>query len=75
MSKASDIKDMSKELLEKIQKAKETLSQQKKALNDIKDEISGIAADIAGAVIQREVSPEEHSEIVDAFIRDLDAKD
>ena len=49
--------------------------EKKKALNDIKDEISGIAADIAGAVIQREVSPEEHSEIVDAFIRDLDAKD
>ena len=49
--------------------------EKKKALNDIKDEISGIAADIAGAVIEREVSPDEHAEIIDAFIRDLDKKD
>ena len=49
--------------------------EKKKALNDIKDEISGIAADIAGAVIQRDVSEAEHAEIVDAFIRDLDTKD
>lgn len=49
--------------------------EKKKALNDIKDEISGIAADIAGAVIEREVSPDEHAQIIDAFIRDLDKKD
>ena len=49
--------------------------EKKKALNDIKDEISGIAADIAGAVIQRDVSEAEHAEIVDEFIRNLDTKD
>ena len=48
--------------------------EKKKALNDIKDEISGIAADIAGAVIQRDVSAAEHAEIVDEFIRNLDTK-
>ena len=70
------LRDANQKAARTLARAEEQIElEKKKALNDIKDEISGIAADIAGAVIEREVSPEEHAEIIDAFIRDLDKKD
>ena len=70
------LRDANQKAARALARAEEQIElEKKKALNDIKDEISGIAADIAGAVIEREVSPEEHAEIIDAFIRDLDKKD
>lgn len=49
--------------------------EKKKALDDIKNEVSEIAIDIAEAVIGREVSPEEHGEIIDSFIRNIGTAD
>ena len=42
--------------------------EKKKALNDAKDEISGIAMAIAEKVVGRELNPEDHSALVDGFI-------
>lgn len=52
-----------------IERASEEIEQEKKrAVNDIKDEVSEIAIAIAGAVIEKEVSEKEHSDLIDAFI-------
>lgn len=42
--------------------------EKKKALNDAKDEISGLALSIAGKVVGRELTNEDQSRLVDNFI-------
>ena len=43
----------------------------KKALNDAKDEISGLAMAIAGKVVGRELSDADQSKLIDSFIDEL----
>ena len=51
------------------ERAEEQIALEKKrALSEVKDEVSGMAIEIAGAVIGREVSEKEHSEFIDSFI-------
>lgn len=45
--------------------------EKKRALNEVKDEVSGMAIEIASAVIGRDVRPEEHEAMIDDFIRDF----
>ena len=45
--------------------------EKKRMLGEIKDEVSGMAIDIAAAVIGREVSDEEHEKFIDDFIDEL----
>ena len=45
--------------------------EKKRMLSEIKDEVSGMAIDIASAVIGREVSQAEHEEFIDSFIDEL----
>jgi len=45
--------------------------EKKKAVNDIKNEIGGIAMDIAGKVIEREISEEDHKKLIDEFIENV----
>ena len=45
--------------------------EKKKALNDAKDEISGIAIAIAEKVVGREVNEADHADLVDDFINQL----
>ena len=45
--------------------------EKKKALNDAKDEISGLAMTIAGKVVGREVNAQDQAALVDAFIDEL----
>jgi len=50
-------------------KAESDIAQEKrKAVNEIKDEIGSIAVEIAGKVIEREVSEEDHAKLIDEFI-------
>ncbi len=42
--------------------------EKKKAVNDAKNEISGIALAIAGKVVERELTGKDHSDLVDQFI-------
>jgi F-type H+-transporting ATPase subunit b len=48
--------------------------EKKRMLGEIKDEVSGMAIDIAAAVIGREVSPTEHEQLIDSFIDELGEK-
>ena len=45
--------------------------EKKKALNQLKDEVSTMAVDIASAVIEKNLSEEDNREIVDRFIGQL----
>ena len=45
--------------------------EKKRMLGEIKDEVSGMAIDIASAVIGREVKPSEHEKFIDSFIDEL----
>ena len=45
--------------------------EKKKAINDAKDEISGIAMAIAGKVVGRELKPGDQSDLIDQFIDQL----
>lgn len=50
-------------------KAEADIQQEKiKAINDIKNEIGSIAVEIAGKVIEREVSAEDHGKLISEFI-------
>lgn len=45
--------------------------EKQKAINDAKNEISGIALTIAGKVVEKELTAQDHSELVDQFISQL----
>jgi F-type H+-transporting ATPase subunit b len=45
--------------------------EKKKALNDAKDEISGMAIAIAEKVVGRELSGTDHEKLIDDFINEL----
>ena len=45
--------------------------EKKKAVSEIKDEIGGLAVDIAGKVIEREISEKDHEKLIDDFITNV----
>ena len=52
------------------QKAEVDIAQERrKAYNDLVGEISGMAADIAGRMVEREINASDHRELVEEFIR------
>ena len=53
-------------------KAEKDIAQEKrKAVNEVKNEIGGIAMEIAGKVIEREISEEDHAKLIDEFISNV----
>lgn len=54
------------------QKAEADIAQEKKkAVNEIKDEIGGIAMEIASKVVEREIQEDDHKDLIDEFIRNV----
>ena len=45
--------------------------EKKKAINDAKDEISGLALAIAGKVVERELNTADQADLIDRFINEL----
>ncbi len=45
--------------------------EKKKAMNDAKNEISGLALAIAGKVVERELNADDQSQLIDRFLDDL----
>ena len=43
--------------------------EKKRAINEVKDEVSQMAVSIAAAVIERDVDENEHKELIDEFIK------
>lgn len=55
------------------ERAMEEIEREKKrALNEVKDEVSGMAVEIASCLIGRDVKPEEHAGMIDEFLDKLE---
>jgi F-type H+-transporting ATPase subunit b len=63
------IKDAEKKAERIIERAEAEIELEKKrAMNEIKDEVSALAINIAEAVIERDVDKSEHESLIDSFI-------
>ena len=52
------------------QKAEADIAQErKKAVNEVKDEIGGMAMEIASKVVEREIKEADHQDLIDEFIK------
>lgn len=57
------------------EKASRDIAQEKKkALNEVKDEISGIAMEIASRVVEKEIREQDHQALVEEFIEKIGEK-
>ena len=50
---------------------KEIEAEKIKAARELKDDIGGIAVDLAGKVIERELNEQDHEKLIDDFIRNV----
>lgn len=55
----------------KVKASEDIALEKKKAINDAKDEISGLALAIAGKVVERELNPSDQSQLIDHFLDEL----
>ena len=54
------------------QKAEADIAQErKKAVNEVKDEIGGMAMEIASKVVEREIKEKDHQNLIDEFIKNV----
>ena len=54
------------------QKAEADIAQErKKAVNEVKDEIGGMAMEIASKVLEREIKEADHQDLIDEFIKNV----
>lgn len=54
------------------QKAEADIAQErKKAVNEVKDEIGGMAMEIASKVVEREIKEKDHQDLIDEFIKNV----
>ena len=54
------------------QKAEAYIAQErKKAVNEVKDEIGGMAMEIASKVVEREIREADHKDLIDEFIKNV----
>ena len=66
------LRDADAQAARTLERAEEQIELEKKrALNDVKDEVSAMAIGIASAVIERDVDESEHRELIDDFINNI----
>lgn len=66
------LREASEQVTAMKEKAEKDIAQEKrKAVNEIKDEIGGMAMEIAGKVIEREINEEDHAKLIDEFIANV----
>ncbi len=66
------LKEARDEAAKTLQRAEEQIDKERKqAVNDIKNDVSDIAIDIASAVLSRDITADEHRELIDGFIDKL----
>ena len=64
------VKEAQAEAAHLKQKAESEIEQEKhKAYSELMGEISGMAADIAGRMVEREINADDHRELVEEFIK------
>ena len=63
------LRDADKKAERALERAEEQIQLEKKRMvNEVKDEVSKMAVEIASAVIERDVSETEHKDLIDSFI-------
>jgi len=68
----STLKSAAQEARAMKEKAESDIAQEKrKAVNEVKNEIGGMAMEIAGKVIEREIKEEDHAKLIDEFISNV----
>ena len=66
------LKEANEQAARALERAEEQIALEKKrALNEVKDEVSEMAIGIASAVIERDVSVDEHKALIDDFINNM----
>lgn len=69
------LKEARDQAAQTLRRADEQIEMEKKrAMNEIKDDVSVMAVDIASAVLARNIKREEQSELIDSFIEKLGEK-
>ncbi len=69
------LKEANEKAARTIERAEEQIEQERKrAINDVKNQVSGLAVDIAAAVIGRDVSSSEHEDLINDFIENMGEK-
>lgn len=70
------LQDAQEKAAQTLRRADEQVEMEKKrAMNEIKNDVSVMAVDIAAAVLARDISKEEHSALIDSFIDKLGDRD
>lgn len=70
------LRDAQEKAAQTLRRADEQVEMEKKrAMNEIKNDVSVMAVDIAAAVLARGISKEEHSALIDSFIDKLGDRD
>ncbi len=68
------LKEASTKAQRVLERAEEQIELEKKqAVNDVKNQVSGMAVDIAAAIIERDIDKNEHEAIIDEFINNMGA--
>lgn len=66
------LRDAQDKAAQTLKRADEQIELEKKrALNEIKDDVSAMAVDIASAVLARDIQGQEHAALIDSFIENL----
>ncbi|HEY2666838.1 MAG TPA: F0F1 ATP synthase subunit B [Actinomycetota bacterium] len=64
------------EAREVVTKAQEQLnSERDRVIGELQRQLAAWSAEIAGKIVQREINPETHRDLVEAFIRDIQGKE
>ncbi len=66
------IRDANEQAARTVRRAAEEVEMEKKrAINEVKDEVADMALQIAGAVIERDISKGDHEAFIDDFIKNI----
>ena len=70
------IKEANEKAARVIERANEEVALEKKrAINEVKDEVSDLALNIAAAIIERDINEKEHASLIDDFISNMGEDD
>ncbi|MBQ3706211.1 MAG: F0F1 ATP synthase subunit B [Clostridia bacterium] len=72
--RGSEIEGEARERAQEIRRQAELDAQQelRKAEDEMKHEIADISAKLTGKLLEREIQPEDHRELIDSFLQELD---
>ena len=71
--RGSEIETEARERAQEIRRQAEAdaLLEKKKAEEDMKHEIADVSAQLTGKLLEREIRPEDHRELIDSFLQEL----